>query len=90
MLRRGAHDIFINESDDSAFQKFNKVRARTEASDAAILLPVRACPWTLAYARMRRRTRRGLPIKDANGPRPNFQCRPFPNLRGTLFTGTTP
>ena len=57
MLKRGAHDIFINEADDAAFQKFNdadidsilessstKVRCRAVPRRVPCRVPCRAVP----------------------------------------------
>ena len=43
MLRRGAHDIFINESDDSAFQKFNQADINEILLSSSTKVPMLTC-----------------------------------------------
>ena len=45
MLKRGAHDIFINEADDAAFQKFNDadIDSILESSSTKVACPAVCC-----------------------------------------------
>ena len=44
MLKRGAHDIFINEADDAAFQKFNDADIDSILESSSTKVPCRAVP----------------------------------------------
>eukprot|EP00964_Phaeocystis_antarctica_P078666 scaffold48936_cov75-Phaeocystis_antarctica.AAC.1 len=44
MLKRGAHDIFINEADDAAFQKFNDADIDSILESSSTKVTCRAVP----------------------------------------------
>ena len=51
MLKRGAHDIFINEADDAAFQKFNDADIDSILESSSTKVPCRAAPCRAAPCR---------------------------------------